>query len=573
VAPDGGPYTFALNDLAVEGAVVTYVKGDLRAGDAGLDDAAGFFVQNDDTGPALYLAIDPAPLGLAVGDVVDFTARTGAWLSCGTSGNTCTETSSIYGVVDATVTVTGHGAALPAGQDPSASFNRTINAGDPAAMTGQGWVYDSERTTIPGSIHSSGSPTSPLWTAEARNANFVEAKLQPASNPSSYTSKLRMPAALADQLGLVETCQVGVAGTPMWSFNGLQLVTAWQPDDLTWSCPALTASLAWPSAALSVQPAATLGAISVGFSSPMDEDSLSAQVAPGPCTGSLQVSSDGFASCVVFAGPPTLGARANLDHALATLTPAAELLPSTTYEVKVTAQATARNGNALATDQVLGSFTTASAVCDAPVGGPPAPGTVVISRIFGAGGATTQPTAAFTNDFVELHNRGGVAVDLAGLTLQYASASGSTWSASNIFALSGTLPPGGYFLIQSKGGTAGTALPAPDLNLGNTPDLSAAAGKLALVSGTAALTGACPLTDARIVDFVGFGSTNCTQGTTNMPSLGNAKIAVRNGGGCSDANVDTTDFAVVDTSGATPTPPNTSQSAPLSCACAGSPTP
>ena len=43
--------------------------------------------------------------------------------------------------------------------------------------------------------------------------------------------------------------------------------------------------------------------------------------------------------------------------------------------------------------------------------------------------------------------------------------------------------------------------------------MSATAGKVALVSSTTALAGACP-TGATIIDFVGYGTTaNCFEGT------------------------------------------------------------
>ena len=67
---------------------------------------------------------------------------------------------------------------------------------------------------------------------------------------------------------------------------------------------------------------------------------------------------------------------------------------------------------------------------------------VVVSQVYGGGGNSGAP---FTNDFIELYNRGSVAVDLTGWTVQYAPAAGTTWSTT---ALSGTIQPGKYFLVQ-----------------------------------------------------------------------------------------------------------------------------
>ena len=75
---------------------------------------------------------------------------------------------------------------------------------------------------------------------------------------------------------------------------------------------------------------------------------------------------------------------------------------------------------------------------------------VVISQIYGGGGNTG---ALFRNDFVELFNGGTNTTDLAGWSVQYASAAGTTWQGA---PLSGALPPGHYFLLQlASGGTNG----------------------------------------------------------------------------------------------------------------------
>ena len=50
--------------------------------------------------------------------------------------------------------------------------------------------------------------------------------------------------------------------------------------------------------------------------------------------------------------------------------------------------------------------------------------TVVISQVYGGGGNSGAP---WHNDYIELFNLGGSAVDLTGWTVQYASAAGTTW--------------------------------------------------------------------------------------------------------------------------------------------------
>ncbi|MDQ1592117.1 MAG: uncharacterized protein QOG71_2744 [Pyrinomonadaceae bacterium] len=168
---------------------------------------------------------------------------------------------------------------------------------------------------------------------------------------------------------------------------------------------------------------------------------------------------------------------------------------------------------------------------------------IVISQIYGGGG---NAGTTFTHDFIELYNRGAAPVDVTGWTVQYASATGTTWATTT---LSGIIAPGRYYLVQEAQGAGGTtALPKP--NAIGTIAMSATAGKVALVNTTTALTGACP-TGATIVDFVGFGSTaNCSE-TAPAPAPTNTTADIRNGGGSVDTDNNSLDFTA-----ATPTPRN-----------------
>src|SRR5207302_7296964 len=85
---------------------------------------------------------------------------------------------------------------------------------------------------------------------------------------------------------------------------------------------------------------------------------------------------------------------------------------------------------------------------------------VVISQIFGGGGNSGAP---YKNDFIELFNRGTTTTDITAWSVQYASASATSWSTTPLCP-SGTcsLAPGQYFLIQESGGANGSSLPAPD---------------------------------------------------------------------------------------------------------------
>ncbi|MBI3654219.1 MAG: HYR domain-containing protein [Acidobacteria bacterium] len=162
--------------------------------------------------------------------------------------------------------------------------------------------------------------------------------------------------------------------------------------------------------------------------------------------------------------------------------------------------------------------------------------TIVISQLYGGGGNTG---ATFRNDFIELFNRGNVAVSLNGWSVQYASATGTTWQVTNLTNVS--LQPGQYYLVQEAAGTGGTTnLPTPDAT--GTIAMSGTAGKVALVNTATALSGACP-TGASIIDFVGFGTTaNCFE-TAVTPAPSNTTAVIRGSNGCTETDNNSTDFA------------------------------
>jgi len=175
-----------------------------------------------------------------------------------------------------------------------------------------------------------------------------------------------------------------------------------------------------------------------------------------------------------------------------------------------------------------------------------------ISQVYGGGG---NSGATYTNDFIELFNAGATAVDLSDWSVQYASSTGSTWQ---VTTLSGSIAPGGYYLIQEAQGAGGTTpLPTPDAI--GTIAMGGTNGKVALVNSTTALSGACP---TGLIDLVGYGSANCYEGAA-APALSNTTAALRANGGCTDADNNAADF----TAGA-PTPRNTA-SPTHSCGASG----
>ena len=172
---------------------------------------------------------------------------------------------------------------------------------------------------------------------------------------------------------------------------------------------------------------------------------------------------------------------------------------------------------------------------------------VVISQVYGAGG---NVNAVLRNDYIELFNRGASSVSLSGMSVQYASSTGSSWQATALPAV--TLAPGQYFLVQEgSGGANGSLPPTPDAT--GTINMAAGAGKVALAPSTTLLGGTCPIA----VDLVGYGSgTNCFEGIAPTGTLSTTLAALRAIHGCTDTDSNSADFST-----GTPAPRNTATAA------------
>jgi uncharacterized protein len=162
------------------------------------------------------------------------------------------------------------------------------------------------------------------------------------------------------------------------------------------------------------------------------------------------------------------------------------------------------------------------------------PADVVISQVYGGGG---NSGAEYRNDFIELRNQTAMPVNVDGWTVQYASAAGTSWATTALF---GTIPANGFYLIQQAAGSGGT-LPLPTPDAVGAIAMSASSGKVALVAGSSALTGSCPL--AAMLDLVGYGTADCFEGTAAAPGLSSELAAVRADLGLTDTNDNAADFA------------------------------
>lgn len=150
--------------------------------------------------------------------------------------------------------------------------------------------------------------------------------------------------------------------------------------------------------------------------------------------------------------------------------------------------------------------------------------TAVISEVYGGGG---NSGATLTRDFIEVANAGSAPYGLSGFSVQYLPASPSAGSLWQVTALTGSVAPGGRYLVAQAAGTGGTvALPTADAT--GTVAMSASGGSVALVSGTAPLTcktAADCAVDTRIVDLVGYGSAVVREGSPVTGASATASVA------------------------------------------------
>jgi hypothetical protein len=160
--------------------------------------------------------------------------------------------------------------------------------------------------------------------------------------------------------------------------------------------------------------------------------------------------------------------------------------------------------------------------------------TLRIERIYAAGG---NSGALYNQDYVAIRNVSTAAINLSSYSLQYASATGTSWSKANLV---GTIAAGAQVLVGLAKGPNGVPISTPDQN--TTLSLNSVAGKIALVANTAKLATACPTAALGVVDLVGYGATaTCYEGTGAAPAPTTVLDIVRS----ADTDDNKADFAAV----------------------------
>ena len=162
-----------------------------------------------------------------------------------------------------------------------------------------------------------------------------------------------------------------------------------------------------------------------------------------------------------------------------------------------------------------------------------APGNVVVSQLYGAGG---NAGASRNRDYIELFNRSASPVSLAGMSVQYQSASGTAWQSTALPNVS--LAAGQYFLVTGAGGANGSDVGTADQT--GSLNLSATTGKVALSKIAESMTPANQA--ANIVDLVGFGTANSFEGKV-APAPSTTMAIFRAANGCTDTDNNADDFS------------------------------
>lgn len=195
--------------LSLEDVLVTYLKPSFDS-----EDPAGFFIQDSQTGPALFVSVDPSSLtpALAAGDNIDFRITEMATL------NELRHASAIT-----SVTVNSQG------NDLSGLVQDISSATDVVSALGD---YEGELVTASFTV---------VDDIGGGGAGYDQAEVDTAMITGDSNLRFRVPDGLQDSLSLLIGCAIEINPTPLWRFNGVAQLSAWSLADIdiaNSTCPA-----------------------------------------------------------------------------------------------------------------------------------------------------------------------------------------------------------------------------------------------------------------------------------------------------------------------------------------------
>lgn len=206
----GNPVTLsvALSDLVVTRVVAATPGAD---GGVSANDPAGFFVQSGMTGPAVFVAVDPASLMPVpqAGDRVSFTVTQGR-------------------VAAGAKWITAVGSFMRAGSGADLAA-LTQNLSGAADLVSNLEGYDAELVRVDGTASSAFA---------SAGTGFESAQITTAGIPMAVAGlRLRVPSALRMARDLRQGCTFSVTA-PLWRFNSQAQVHVWEATDLSnVNCP------------------------------------------------------------------------------------------------------------------------------------------------------------------------------------------------------------------------------------------------------------------------------------------------------------------------------------------------
>ncbi len=162
-----------------------------------------------------------------------------------------------------------------------------------------------------------------------------------------------------------------------------------------------------------------------------------------------------------------------------------------------------------------------------------------ISQVYGAGNNSGTPASTYDHDYVELFNSSSSPIDITGWGLQYTSVDGpNTTPAWAVVPLTGTVQPGGYYLISLVGGGTAGGSPLPPADAQSlTVQISPSGGKLAITNDQTALVTMTDCGAGNVVDQVSYGTTaTCYEGHGSAGGHNNTRALFRISDGCRDTN-------------------------------------
>ena len=407
--------------LTIENAFVTYIKPALGT------DVAGFFLQAQADGPAMFVAVDASSFSLQVGDRITLTVG---------------EVQKLSGDLEAAatvsnVTIVSRGAPVqnPSnGPIPGLAVDRSSASDLQTNLS----AYESELISLTGTIASAAASSGTGHTA------FSITTVGMTTAATSF--RLRVPTTVSDALDIVQGCSFTLKAGPMWRFTtvtGPTLVLNAQPSaynasDLVISnCPA-------PKLLSARAPTAT--EVRLTFDRKLDASSVQASDFSIPSLNITGATSDG-----------AFGVTLTTDAQVA----------NQSYTVTVTGTVTDVAGTAVDPTAKSATFNGF-----AP---PPTGAALVINEV------DYDMVGTDNAEYIELYNRGDAPADLTGVVMLLVNgdmaADGPTTQRKEYlrFALSGvkdssgnsvtSLPAGGYILAASSAYFTSNPPPASTLRL------------------------------------------------------------------------------------------------------------